>query len=202
MDRETQERVFEPFFTTKEPGKGTGLGLAMVYGTIKQHNGFITVASEPGKGSAFSVYLPLADEGARLHEESLRPVVSSGNETILLVEDDASVRKVTRALLESLGYRVLEAEDGEGAVALFRAHHGDIELVLSDVIMPKMSGKDLRDALKGIHPGVRVLFISGYTADILLQKGIRDEEFDFVSKPLRPDVLSRKIREVLRRSAE
>jgi len=197
MDKTTQQHIFEPFFTTKEVGKGTGLGLAMVYGTIKQHDGVITVESEIGKGTTFRIYLPLADTTRQRDDEKIMNMLHSGKETILLAEDDVVVRKVTKALLEDMGYKVLEAVDGEHAVKLYRDNIDTIQLVISDMIMPKLSGKDVYEELTKIRPDVKIIFISGYTADILEQKGIEQGKLNFVSKPLKPDTLSRKIREVL-----
>lgn len=197
IPKELISRVFEPFFTTKDVGKGTGLGLAMVYGTIKQHGGFINVYSEPGIGTSFKLYLPLASTFGPVEELPSQAGLAMGSETILLVEDDSTVRQVTASLLQMFGYRLIEAEDAEAAVGLFRQHSDTVQLVISDVIMPKLSGKDLYDRLKQINPRVKFLFVSGYTADILLQKGLGNEEIGFLSKPLQPEVLSRKIREIL-----
>ncbi len=197
MDRATQERIFEPFFTTKEVGKGTGLGLAMVYGAIQQHGGFIEVRSAPGAGASFDIYLPLSPDGGARAREEQAPAAQAGSETLLLVEDDATVRMVEKALLEDLGYRVIEALDGEHAVALFRERKDEVRLVVSDVIMPGLSGGELLGRLRELRPDVGVLFVSGYTADILRKKGIEGGAIDFISKPLRPDTLSIKIREAL-----
>jgi two-component system cell cycle sensor histidine kinase/response regulator CckA len=197
MDKTTQERIFEPFFTTKEVGKGTGLGLAMVYGTIKQHDGFINVSSEPGKGTTFRIYLPTAESPEPQLEKKAVQDIPSGNETLLLVEDDATVRKVTTAFLKQLGYDVIEAEGGEHAIALFRKHRDRVRLVVSDLIMPGLSGKDVHRELRKIRTDIKVLFVSGYAADILKKRGIEDEKVNFIAKPLRPDTLSKKIREVL-----
>jgi CheY-like chemotaxis protein len=197
MDKTTQEHIFEPFFTTKEVGKGTGLGLAMVYGTIKQHDGFINVYSESGTGTTLKIYIPLAESHKQLTGKKASSAIILGNETLLLVEDDATVRKVTKTLLEELGYSVIEATDGEHAVKLFRENRERVQFVVSDMIMPKLSGKDVHKELQKIKPDIKILFISGYAADILKQKGIENEKINFISKPLRADVLSRKIREVL-----
>jgi len=197
MDEKTREHIFDPFFTTKEVGKGTGLGLSMAYGTVKQHNGFIDVDSEPGEGTTFRIYLPLAVSSVQVSEKKPSTPFPSGTETVLLVEDDDAVREITKTLLEKFGYTVIEAVDGEHAVRLFRENKDVVQLVMSDVIMPKQSGRDMQNELKKIKPDVKVVFISGYTADILAQKEIMDEGFNFISKPLRPDALSRKLREVL-----
>lgn len=197
MDEKTRENIFEPFFTTKEVGKGTGLGLAMVYGTIRQHNGFINVYSTPGQGTTFRIYLPLVKAAVQPVEEEAARAYSSGVETVLLIEDDEAVRKSTRALLEMSGYTVMEAAEGEYAVRLFRQHRDVIQLVISDIIMPGQSGRDVYEELKKIKPGLKVLFISGYPADMLTRKGILADGVNFISKPLRPDVLLKKVREVL-----
>jgi CheY-like chemotaxis protein len=197
MDSETKGRMFEPFFTTKEVGKGTGLGLAMVYGTIKQHTGFIEVQSEPGEGTTFKIYLPSAGPALAQPAEKKKPAVLSGTETVLLVEDDDAVRKVSRAMLEDLGYRVIEAIDGDDAIRLFAEYKDAVDLVLSDIIMPKQTGIDVQNELKKIKPDIKVLFVSGYTADTLTQKGFIETGISFIPKPLRLDSLSKKIREVL-----
>lgn len=197
MDEKTREHIFDPFFTTKEVGKGTGLGLSMAYGMVKQHNGFIDVYSEPGEGTTFRIYLPLAVSSVQVAEKMPSTPFPSGTETILLVEDDDAVREITKTLLEKFGYTVIEAVDGEHAVRLFRENKDVVQLVMSDVIMPKQSGTDMQNELKKIKPDVKVVFISGYTADILAQKEVMDEGLNFISKPLRPDALSRKLREVL-----
>ena len=197
MNKTTQDHIFEPFFTTKEVGKGTGLGLAMVYGTIKQHNGFITVHSELGTGTTFKIYLPLASTH-KLHTEITDAVtIARGNETILLIEDDAAVRRVTKALLEHLGYGIIEASNGEQGIELYLKNRDKVQLVITDIIMPKLSGKDVHDELRKFKPDVKILFMSGYTADIIQQKGFENERANFISKPLKVEELSRKLREVL-----
>jgi two-component system cell cycle sensor histidine kinase/response regulator CckA len=197
MDQTTQQRIFEPFFTTKEVGKGTGLGLAMVYGTIEQHSGFVNLYSEPGVGTTFKIYLPLAEHSLERDKEKTPAGIVKGTEKILLVEDDANVRKITKILLEELGYAVLEAVDGKHAIELFQKNSERVDLVVCDLIMPKLSGNDVYYELQKIKPDVRVLFVSGYTADILKQKGMENEEINFISKPLRFDALSVKLREIL-----
>jgi PAS domain S-box-containing protein len=196
MSRETIAHIFEPFYTTKEVGKGTGLGLSIVYGVIKQHNGHVTVYSEPGAGTTFKIYFPLVK--AMAEEEStelLQP--ERGYETILVAEDDDVTRELSRLVLEKFGYSVIEATDGEHAVEIFTKHHAHIDLVLLDVIMPKLNGKAAYDAMQQIKPKMRALFISGYTADIIHRKGIFESNINFISKPVTPEVLARKIREVL-----
>jgi CheY-like chemotaxis protein len=197
MDEKTKENIFEPFFTTKEVGKGTGLGLAMVYGTIRQHGGFINVYSSPGQGTTFRIYLPLVKGAVQSVEEEAASAFSKGNETVLLVEDDEAVRNSTKALLEISGYTVMEAADGEHAVRLFRQHRDAIQLVISDIIMPGQSGRDVYEELKKIKSGLKALFISGYPADMLTRKGILADGVNFISKPLRPEALLEKVREIL-----
>lgn len=200
MDNETQKRIFEPFFTTKEVGKGTGLGLAVVYGIIEQHEGCITVESEPGAGTTFRIYLPLIpteaiEESKPLADET--PV--GGSETILLVEDDNAVRILTRKLLEEFGYKVIEAVDGADAISKFIENSEAIDLVLSDLIMPKMSGKEALDEIRKIRPMVKIIFSSGYAPDTVREKVSLEEDVNLISKPVFPSELLRKVRSVLDR---
>jgi PAS domain S-box-containing protein len=197
MDEKTKKNIFEPFFTTKEVGKGTGLGLAMVYGAIKQHNGYINVYSEPGKGTTFKIYLPLTGSGEQPAGKKGTSTGSAGSETILLVEDEETVRVIMRSLLEESGYRVLEAIDGEDGLRLFKENRGKINLVLSDIIMPKMQGREMYEEIKKIAPDIKILFISGYPADFIDQKSFSENEKNVIDKPVIPDELLRKIREVL-----
>ncbi len=200
MDAETKAHLFEPFFTTKERGKGTGLGLSTVYGIVKQHGGDIWVYSEPGKGSTFKIYLPrviapvVTEEGPR--EEPVR----RGTETILLVEDEAGVRKLVRDVLEQRGYHVLEAGSGDEALAV-AAKHDRIDMLLTDVVMPRMGGRELAHELTRLRPGLPVLFLSGYTDEVIADQKILGTGADFLQKPFAPDVLARKIREILDRPA-
>ena len=197
MDAKTAERIFEPFFTTKEMGRGTGLGLSMVYGIVKQHEGYVNVYTEPGKGSTFKCYLPLAS--ARVSDQSMqRPgPLKGGSETILLAEDDDALRRLARTVLEEFGYRIIEAVDGEDAIEKFKQHHKSIQLLLLDVIMPKKNGREVYEEAKKLVPGIRTLFVSGYTADIVHKRGILDEGQAFIAKPVSPSELLKKIREVL-----
>jgi CheY-like chemotaxis protein len=197
MDEATRRRIFEPFFSTKEVGKGTGLGLSMVYGIIKQHNGYITAASEPGKGTTFSIYLPLVAGAEPAKEKPAPAAEQQGGETVLLAEDDRDVRRLTKMVLENFGYRVIEAVDGEDAVAKFNEQNAAIDLLVFDVIMPKKNGKDAYLAIRQTRPDIKVLFTSGYTADIIHQKGILDPDMVFIMKPISPTMLLGKIREVL-----
>jgi signal transduction histidine kinase len=199
MESNLRERIFEPFFTTKEVGKGTGLGLSMVYGIVKQHNGHITVGSEPGKGTSFRIYLPLTPQKSLpgFLDDEMTDFPLSGTETILVVEDNPEVRNLSRIVLENYGYRIIEAKDGEDAVTQFLRYRDDIALVVMDVVMPKMNGRQAYAKISDIRPGIKVLFTSGYTADIVQQKGIFTEELNFLNKPMTPAALLQKVRELL-----
>jgi PAS domain S-box-containing protein len=197
MDEPTKQRIFEPFFTTKEIGSGTGLGLATAYGIIKQHKGHINVYSEPGKGSTFKIYLPLIESSREEGERGEVMPPERGSETILIAEDDGDVRTLTRDVLLKYGYEVIEAVDGEEAIDQLRQYRDIIRLVVMDVIMPRKSGKEVYDEIREIKPGIKLLFTSGYTSDIINEKGILAEGVDFISKPLMPQDLLRKIREIL-----
>jgi PAS domain S-box-containing protein len=197
MDEATVGKVFEPFFTTKEVGKGTGLGLAMVYGIIKQHGGYIDVYSEEGKGTKFKIYLPLIKAEVKEEEISGLSDVQGGTETVLVAEDDKAVRELTGDVLKQFGYTVIVTEDGEDAVNKFRENKDKINLLLLDVIMPKKNGKKVYEEIKEINPDIKVLFLSGYQADILQKKGILEEGINFVQKPIKRNNLLRKVREVL-----
>jgi len=198
MDRETQSRIFDPFFTTKEIGKGTGLGLATVYGIVKQSGGYIRVDSEPGQGSKFKVYLPRVEEAAEpSKQEEPEATVLRGCETILLAEDSASVREVAGQYLESLGYTVLEAASGREALERTKDFQGPIHLLLTDVVMPEMSGPELAVHMAALRPGIKTILTSGYADDTILRQGELDPGVVFIQKPYRPKALVRKIREVL-----
>lgn len=197
MDETVRERIFEPFFTTKEVGKGTGLGLSMVYGLVKQHNGFITCHSEPGRGTVFKIYLPLIDEEKQQAAPTGDTVLPRGDETVLLVEDDENVRLLLTQLLEASGYRVIVAGDGQDAVARFAEHKSVVKLVILDVIMPKMGGKDVSDTIFELSLDARILFISGYTADIVPQDLLINERCAFLSKPIAPGEFLHSVREIL-----
>jgi PAS domain S-box-containing protein len=197
MSEKTRQRVFEPFFTTKEVGKGTGLGLAIVYGIVKQHNGFVNVYSELGHGSTFKVYLPLIRSAyGEEKEKSLSPPVG-GTEMILIAEDDVEVRKLTKNVLEEFGYTVVEAVDGEDAISKFLKHKRKVDLVMLDVVMPRKNGKEVYQYVRKVRPDIKALFTSGYTADVIHEKGVLDEGLNFVSKPVAPTDLLRKLRDIL-----
>jgi PAS domain S-box-containing protein len=197
MDRATQARIFEPFFTTKEIGKGTGLGLATVFGIVEQSGGSIRVDSEPGRGTTFSVYLPRIDATAEQERESRCPVPGAmrGSETILLVEDDEQVRALVRTILQRSGYQVIEAQSAGDALLLSENHSGTIDLLLTDVIMPELGGPQLAERMGRLAK--KVLYMSGYTEDSVVRQGLVDSSVALLQKPITPDALMRKVREVL-----
>lgn len=198
MDTKTTEKIFQPFFTTKEVGKGTGLGLSMVYGIIKQNNGYINVYSEPGQGTTFKIYLPLIRAKAEEVKPEVIQPVERGTETVLLAEDAHDVRVFTRMYLEELGFNVIEAVDGEDAINKFALDKDKIQFVLLDVIMPKKNGKEVYYEIKKIRPDIKALFMSGYAADVMNKQGIIEKGFKFILKPFSPIKLSEKIQEVLK----
>ncbi len=201
MDRATQARIFDPFFTTKELGKGTGLGLATVYGIVKQSGGYIWVYSELHKGTVFKVYLQQVEKSAKPEKlETLSPAALSGRETILLAEDSRDLRDMAREYLESVGYTVLEAASGKEALQRAKDFRGTIHLLLTDVIMPEMSGPELAGQVRALFPGIKVILTSGYTDVALAPQGVLDPAIAFIQKPYRPKALALKIREVLGQS--
>jgi PAS domain S-box-containing protein len=198
MDEETRKRIFEPFFTTKEVGKGTGLGMAIIYGIIQQHNGCISVYSEKEMGTTFRIYLPLlVEEIKEVHGTREAEPPPGGTETVLLAEDDAAVLELHRMILEEAGYRVIEAVDGRDALDKFTEHRTEVDILATDVIMPKMNGKSLYEEMRKIRPDMKVLFMSGYTKEIILEKGILDDEFCVITKPVTSYALLKKMREIL-----
>jgi PAS domain S-box-containing protein len=198
MDAETQSHIFEPFFTTKDVGQGTGLGLATVYGIIKHHGGHITVQSEPGRGSTFKAYLPRIKEARPAREADISKSPSpGGRETILLVEDDDHVRKLTAEALRGYGYNVLEAANGPEALKVWDQNEGSLNLLVTDVVMPHMNGRELSIRLKALHPGLKVLYISGYVHGKTLDLESLDKGMDFIQKPFTPDDIARCTRELL-----
>jgi two-component system cell cycle sensor histidine kinase/response regulator CckA len=203
MDAETQKFIFEPFFTTKELGKGTGLGLSTVYGIVKQSGGNIWVYSEVGVGSSFKVYLPLVDEEVTAPDaDAMRPESAANAGTILLAEDEEMVRNLARDCLKLHGYTVLEAANGREALLICQQHEGSIDLLLTDVVMPRMSGKELAEQLVRLRPGTRVLYMSGYTDQAIVHHGILDRDIAFIEKPFTPDALVRKVAEVLQQESK
>jgi two-component system cell cycle sensor histidine kinase/response regulator CckA len=200
MDAETRSQIFEPFFTTKELGKGTGLGLATVYGIVKQSGGYVWVDSEPGRGATFKIYLPRVEEAVEgAVPETREQPVTGGRETVLLAEDDPSVRAVVSDVLARKGYRVLRAPDGQAALQMARGQPGEIHLLLTDLVMPGMTGRELVETLSVERPGLRVLYMSGYTDDTVVRHGVLEEGMPYLQKPFTPQALALKVREVLDR---
>ena len=197
MDEQTRQRLFEPFFTTKELGQGTGLGLATVYGIVQQSEGFIEVCSEPGQGSVFHIYLPLLEGAAEEAPAALASKAKGGSETILVVEDQDDLRRLVSTVLESNGYRVLDAVDGRSALKVASDTENPIDLLLTDVIMPDLTGKQVADQILRSRPQIRVLFMSGYPGDVIARKGVLDRGIFYLPKPFTIEALSAKVREVL-----
>jgi CheY-like chemotaxis protein len=199
MDAETQSHVFEPFFTTKEPGKGTGLGLATVYGIVKQSGGYIWLYSEMGKGTAFKIYLPRVDEPPEVTGEAhkLPAEPASASETVLLVEDEPALRELILLTLQKYGYTVLEAADAVSAMQIAEQHQGKIQLLVTDVVMPGIGGRELATRLARLRPEMKVLYISGYPDQAILHRGMLEPGLAFLQKPFTAADLTRKVREVL-----
>ncbi|MDL1963225.1 MAG: response regulator [Deltaproteobacteria bacterium] len=198
MDKETREHIFEPFFTTKEIGKGTGLGLSTVYGVVKQNNGFVWVYSEPGQGSTFKIYFPEAKKDAGPEEKQQTTAFElDGSETILIVEDDDSLRTFVQKVLQSYGYRCLDAENGEDALRVCKEYDGQIDLMITDVVMPKMGGGEAAKRLQPLYPQMKVIYMSGYTDNAIVHHGVLEPGLNFLEKPFTTKVLMRKVREAL-----
>ena len=199
MDKETREHIFEPFFTTKEVGKGTGLGLSTIYGIVKQNNGFIRIYSSPGRGSTFKVYLPKVKGDATKPEEKEQTPVDdlSGSETVLIVEDDYDLRKFAQEVLHCYGYRTLNAENGEDAMRVCKEHDDQIDLMITDVVMPKMGGREAAERLQPLYPQMKVIYMSGYTDNAIVRNGVLVPGLNFIQKPFTPEALARKVREAL-----
>src|SRR5690349_911101 len=199
MDPATRARMFEPFFTTKGPGKGTGLGLATVYGIVKQSGGYIAVTSEPGRGTTFQIYLPAETDSAPAASEGAdgTDATAAGSETILLVEDEVPVRALARRVLEQSGYRVLEAADGLEGARVADAFTGDIDLLLTDVVMPNLGGRGLVERLRAKRPRMAVLFISGYPDGEVDRGSLTSGGATYLEKPFSPSVLRETVRQVL-----
>jgi CheY-like chemotaxis protein len=198
MDATTQARIFEPFFTTKEPGKGTGLGLSTVYGVVKQSGGYIWVYSELGRGTTFKIYLPRVED--ELEARALGPAPAEtlqGSETILLAEDEDMVRALARRILQAHGYTVLEARDGTECLRICQAHTGPIHLLMTDVVMPGLSGRAVADRVAPLRPDMKVLYLSGYADNAVVHHGLLDAGRAFLQKPFSAGTLAHKVREVL-----
>jgi two-component system sensor histidine kinase EvgS len=198
MNKETLDNIFEPFFTTKPIGKGTGLGLPMIYGIVKQNNGFINVYSEPGKGTTIKIYLQ--KHSGRIEEiidNNAQQVPAGHGETILMVEDEKTIMKMGQLMIEKLGYQVLTADTPGKALHLAEQHSGEIDLLITDVIMPEMNGRVLADQLNNLYPNIKMLFMSGYTANIIADHGVLDKGVHFIQKPFSKKDLAQKLREVL-----
>jgi CheY-like chemotaxis protein len=195
--KENLAHIFEPFYTTKKMGEGTGLGLSTVYGIVKQSGGNVWVYTEPGEGTTFKVYLPQVDQSFKVKEEPKRSASARGDETVLLVEDEELVRVLVRQVLKKNGYTVLEAGNGKKALELYREHKGPLHLVLTDVVMPEMSGREMVVELKRQHSVLKVLYMSGYTDDTIVHHGILEPGTAFIQKPFTPEALAWKVREVL-----
>jgi CheY-like chemotaxis protein len=196
IDADLLPNLFEPFFTTKDMGKGTGLGLAMVYGIVKQNKGFINVYSEPGQGTTFKIYLPHHGTGLEPVIEAASNQAAMGSEVILVVEDEPMILEVATTMLENLGYTVLGASDPTEAMRLAREHGDRIQLLMTDVVMPEMNGRLLADHLRTLLPDLRCLFMSGYTANVIAHHGVLDEGVHFIGKPFTLHALAAKLREV------
>ncbi|MDY6863927.1 MAG: ATP-binding protein [Thermodesulfobacteriota bacterium] len=197
MNENTMERIFNPFFTTKEVGKGTGLGLSMIYGIVKQHKGYIDVLSKPDKGTTFKIYLPLIESKIENKKSKSLPFPEGGTETVLVAEDDEDIRTLSKIILEQNGYNVIEAIDGEDAVSKFIKNKEKIQLLILDVIMPKKDGKEAYEEIRKMRVDIKVLFISGYTSDLIDKRGIIEEGGGFLYKPFSSEILLQKIRQVL-----
>ena len=197
MNEETKARIFDPFFTTKEKGKGTGLGLSTVYGIVKQSGGNIWVYSEEGRGTTFKVYLPQLETAETVESLQVETEIMPGSETILLLEDEDMVRNLARQILEGAGYKVVEVSRGEEAIKRFAAEDGSIDLLLTDVVMPEMSGKEVADRVCELSPSLKVLFMSGYTDEAIVHHGVLDSNVQFIQKPFTPAALTTKVRQVL-----
>jgi CheY-like chemotaxis protein len=200
MDVATRTRVFEPFFTTKAKGRGTGLGLSTVHGIVQQSGGTIWVYSEPGRGSTFKVYLPRVDAPVEKTARGGEPTSLTGSETILVLEDETGVRDLVRRVLERYGYRVLVAETPHEALAVAEEQQGQIQLLISDVVLPEMTGPAVAERIVAAQPQIRVLYMSGYTDSDIVHRGVLDEGTPFLQKPFVPEALARKVREVLQAS--
>ncbi len=197
IDASTRDKIFEPFFTTKEIGKGTGLGLSIVHGIIRQHGGNVHVHSEPGLGTTFKIYFPIAETSPEEAKKEEIALPEYGTETVLVAEDDEALRRLSKSVLEIFGYTVITAADGEDAISKFRDNSDKIRLLVLDLIMPRKSGKEAYEEILKMRPDVKVLFMSGYPTDVISQKGIFQKGVGFLYKPVLPTDLLKKVREIL-----
>jgi PAS domain S-box-containing protein len=197
MEKATMERIFEPFFTTKQMGRGTGLGLSIVYGIVKQHNGIINVTSEQGKGTSFELYFPLVASMGKIEETVDLKTIEGGSETILIVEDSPEIRDLLNQVLTGAGYKVIEAVDGQDGVEKFMAHRDDVRLLLLDVIMPRKNGREAYEEICGMNAEIKAIFTSGYTAEIISREGIIEGKYNFLAKPLSPEMILSRVRQAL-----
>jgi PAS domain S-box-containing protein len=197
MDKKILDNLFEPFYTTKEVGKGTGLGLATIYGIVKQNNGFINVYSEPGDGTSFKIYLPRIQASETAKAPDIEKEPSCGAETVLLVEDEKAILRLGKMILERYGYTVLAAESPVEALAFTKEYDGPIDLLITDVVMPVINGKELKDKITAIRPEIKTLFMSGYTADVIAHHGVIEEDVFYLQKPFSVKTLAARVREVL-----
>jgi nitrogen-specific signal transduction histidine kinase/CheY-like chemotaxis protein len=201
MDADTLANIFEPFFTTKSLGEGTGLGLSTVYGIVKQNNGAIDVLSQPGLGTEFRIYLPRCLQKASAKKTSTAGDLTKGSGTVLIVEDEVSILEVAKAILERLGYTILTTNKPEKALTMVAQNPTPIDLLITDVVMPEMNGKDLAERIRKLNPDIKVLFMSGYTADVVALRGILEDNIQFLQKPFSMSTLSKKVNEVLAKSS-
>jgi len=197
MSEETRGHIFEPFFTTKGVGKGTGLGLSTIHGIVQQSGGYVEADSEVGRGTTFKIYLPRVADAQPDSEKPEAVTAVGGQETVLVVEDQAVVRRYAAAALRTFGYQVIEAENAEEALQVCERENERIDLILTDVVMPGLSGRELADRLKKRRPGIKVMFMSGYTDDAILRRGDLEKDAEFIQKPFGPDQLAVKVREML-----
>jgi CheY-like chemotaxis protein len=203
MDAEILEKIFEPFFSTKAIGRGTGLGLATVYGIVKQNGGFVDVDSAPGRGTSFKIYIPrVIGRSVENLSKKITEVGRGQDETVLLVEDEIAILRLVERLLQQMGYKVLATQSPIEAISLAEQHPGAIDLLLTDVVMPELNGNDLANRLRILFPALGVLFMSGYTANIIAHRGVLDKDVNMIQKPFSKNELSEKIREVLSKSAD
>jgi len=201
IDVSKRDKIFEPFFTTKEIGKGTGLGLSIVYGIIRQHGGNVQVCSEPGQGTTFKIYLPIAENASEEEKKEEVVLPEHGTETVLVAEDDEALRRLSKSVLEIFGYTVITAADGADAISKFRANSDKIQLLIFDLIMPRKSGKEAYEEILKMRPDVKVLFLSGYPSDVISQKGIFEKGVEFLYKPVLPTDLLKRVRKILDRGS-